>query len=378
MWQRTIAGLLASVVLLAAAARADIIYVDDDNCPGPGSGTEADPYCSIQTAIDNAVDLNEIVVAPGTYLETIDFLGKAITLRSSDGPQVTIIDARQTGTVVRCTNDESPDTVLEGFTITGGRNYIGGGMRVSSSPTVSNCTFTGNAAVLFQDSLGFGGGITNTGSPTLIGCTFVGNTAEHSGGAMWNAAYSAAVIGCVFEANTAAEIGGGMYNDNAHVAVIGCTFSGNSAVAGGAMYNREGWATATNCILWGDVGGEIVDAAGSDAIVIYSDVQGGWPGPGNIDADPMFVDPDNGDYRLSPGSPCIDAGDNSAVPKGIRRDLDGNPRIVVGSSLIYLGAAPIVDMGAYEYQFDPLDRMLPGVFGTSDAADVATYLGLRP
>ncbi len=76
---------LVLVALLAvSSAQADTIYVDDDNCPGPGSGMEGDPYCSIQTAIDNAVDGDEIVVAPGTYFETIDFLGKAITLRSSD------------------------------------------------------------------------------------------------------------------------------------------------------------------------------------------------------------------------------------------------------------------------------------------------------
>ncbi len=112
--------LLAAVTVLAVStAQADTIYVDV-NCPGPGNGSEAEPYCSIQTAIDNAVDTDEIVVAPGTYFETIDFLGNAIALRSSDGPDVTIIDAQQTGTVVTCNSGEGPGTVLEGFTITGG------------------------------------------------------------------------------------------------------------------------------------------------------------------------------------------------------------------------------------------------------------------
>ena len=73
----------AVTVLAVSTAQADTIFVDDDNCPGPGDGSELDPYCSIQTAIDAAVDTDEIVVAPGTYFETIDFLGKAITLRSS-------------------------------------------------------------------------------------------------------------------------------------------------------------------------------------------------------------------------------------------------------------------------------------------------------
>ncbi len=77
----------AVTVLAVSTAQADTIFVDAD-CPG-GDGSELDPYCSIQTAIDNAVDGDEIVVAPGTYIETIKFLGKAIWLGSSDGADVT-------------------------------------------------------------------------------------------------------------------------------------------------------------------------------------------------------------------------------------------------------------------------------------------------
>ncbi len=71
----------AVTVLAASTARSATIFVDDDNCPGSGNGSEAEPYCSIQTAIDNAVDMDEVVVALGTYLEAINFLGKAIALR---------------------------------------------------------------------------------------------------------------------------------------------------------------------------------------------------------------------------------------------------------------------------------------------------------
>jgi len=142
----------AAVAVLAVAAQADTIYVDGDNCPGPGSGTEGDPYCSIQTAIDNAVDTDEIVVAEGTYLEAIDFMGKAVTLRSSDGPDVTVIDGTGDLHVVQCVSGEGPDTVLDGFTITGGAawpNDWGGGMiNINSSPTVTNCIFSGNSAII--------------------------------------------------------------------------------------------------------------------------------------------------------------------------------------------------------------------------------------
>ncbi len=82
------AAIVAAVVIAmplmgSTASPPAVIFVDDDNCPGPGDGSIGNPYCSIQTAIDNAVDTDEIVVAPGTYFETINFIGKAITLRPS-------------------------------------------------------------------------------------------------------------------------------------------------------------------------------------------------------------------------------------------------------------------------------------------------------
>jgi pectin methylesterase-like acyl-CoA thioesterase len=88
-----VVGLASALGATEPAGAQTTLYVDDDNCPGPGDGSELAPYCSIQTAIDNAVDMDEIVVAPGTYFETIDFLGKAVTLKSTDGPEVTIIAA---------------------------------------------------------------------------------------------------------------------------------------------------------------------------------------------------------------------------------------------------------------------------------------------
>ena len=148
---------LVSVLAITAAVNGTTIHVDATNCPGPGDGSVGDPYCSIQTAIDNAVDTDEIVVAPGTYFETIDFLGKAIWLHSSDGPDVTVIDAQQVGTVVTCDSGEEADTTLDGLTITGGFGHGGGMVIDGSNPTVRNCRFIGNTgdpsggAVLARD-----------------------------------------------------------------------------------------------------------------------------------------------------------------------------------------------------------------------------------
>jgi hypothetical protein len=87
-------------------------------------------------------------------------------------------------------------------------------------------------------------------------------------------------------------------------------------------------------------------------MVYFTCIQGGWTGAGsnNINADPLFVDPDNGDFRIAIGSPCIDAGDNTAVPVDITADLAGSPRFIdnIITPDTGIGTPPIVDMGAYE------------------------------
>src|SRR5262250_2016942 len=92
------------------------------------------------------------------------------------------------------------------------------------------------------------------------------------------------------------------------------------------MYNGYSSSpTVTNCILWTDWPNEF---EGDAANVRYSDVQGGYAGDGNIDVDPLFVNSGSGDLRIQHDSPCVDAGDNTAVPNGITTDLDGNPRFL--------------------------------------------------
>ena len=87
--------ILVGVGLTASVRGQTTWYVDDDNCPGLGSGTEADPFCSIQTGIDAASTSSgdECLVAPGTYYENLNMMGKAITLRSQGGASQTTIDA---------------------------------------------------------------------------------------------------------------------------------------------------------------------------------------------------------------------------------------------------------------------------------------------
>ncbi|MHC4735915.1 MAG: right-handed parallel beta-helix repeat-containing protein, partial [Planctomycetota bacterium] len=196
-----------------------------------------------------------------------------------------------------------------------------------------------------------GGGMTNTNSSLILtNCRFIGNSTRRNGGGMCNhETNNLTLANCVFIGNSAEEEGGGMYNRRSSPTLTNCTFSGNSADnSGGGMYNGgSSGPTITNCILWGDAPEEINIESGT-IDVTYNDIQGGWLGEGNIDADPCFVDPDGADnivgteddnLRLLLDSPCIDTGDNTAVPPSVTTDLDGKPRII----------GDTVDMGAYEF-----------------------------
>ena len=121
---------LAVVIVLYASSS---IHADTLKVPGQ--------YPTIQAAIDAASDNDIVLVAPGTYAENIDFLGKAIQVTSSEGKDQTLIDGGQMGSVVTFHNVEGPDSVLDGFTITNGSGvdptgygyYYGGGIHCSSS-----------------------------------------------------------------------------------------------------------------------------------------------------------------------------------------------------------------------------------------------------
>jgi len=133
-------------------------------------------------------------------------------------------------------------------------------------------------------------------------------------------------------------------NNKSNLVLFNCTFFGNTADRGGNAlaffaYLNDPPSTmqAANCIFR-DGGGEIWNNEDTDISITYSDVQGGWAGVGNIDADPLFVDVTADDYHLLTDSPCIDAGDPDYVPAPSETDLDGRPRVLGGR----------IDMGVYE------------------------------
>jgi hypothetical protein len=119
-------------------------------------------------------------------------------------------------------------------------------------------------------------------------------------------------------------------NSTASSLLINCTFTGNSAPSGSGMYNNYSSPMLVNTILWADFPEEMFNYE-SWPIITYSDVQGGYEGSGNIDADPLFVDAGNGDLHLELGSPCIDVG-NNAAPNLPPYDFEGDDRILDGNN----------------------------------------------
>ncbi len=211
---------------------------------------------TIQEGIDRAQGDDTILVSPGRYNESINFNGKAITLKSENGPSVTIIDGWRLGdSVVKCINGEGPSTRIDGFTITNGtgnadlygeRETIGGGLLcLHSSPTVLNCIFVDN------ESSYLGGAIYNgERSNTIIrSCKIRSNKADRGAG-IYNTKGAPEIRDTEFSNNYASYGGGGMYNYGSNASVISCTFRKNkSQYNGGALYDYDSTGRITKTIF---------------------------------------------------------------------------------------------------------------------------------
>jgi hypothetical protein len=254
------------------------------------------------------------------------------------------------------------------------------------SSTLVNCIFIGNSALNdggggmvlegcnqgeldvcaaltnchFVDNLSGGGGGLWVGrgvDATVTNCSFSGNTSVSGSGGGVRAITGALAqfTNCLFAENSSpANNGGGLFvSGNTDATVTNCTFAQNTTggAGGGIRVNNTASAILDNCVLWGNLPNQINLNNAGPVSVNYSDIQGGWLGTGNSSDDPLFVDPDAGDFRLRSGSPCIDTGNNLALEAGIDTDLDGNPRFVNDPDAPDGGNGDpsIVDMGAYEF-----------------------------
>jgi predicted outer membrane repeat protein len=326
------------------------------------SRTQDANFTSIQACIDASSSQDTCLVYSGTYNERIRFKGKAITVRSSAGPERTIIDGRERGTVVTFDSSEDDDSVLQGFTITNGLAVSsedtlehGGGIQlISARPTIRHCVLLENHAD------GDGGGIYSfaVGSrPEIENVVFRGNTAGGQGGALCAVSARPRLVNCLFSENEA-PVGGAISGRfGSRIVLTNCTFQGNSAsTQASALYLLNAASDWTNSICYFNAstpGGSLVldldpDQVGETSLSLsHVDLQGGTSGIGRtqtcnaqpglctlqsdavLDADPLFVplsleaspetpweafylsEPDTSrpDQAQLGRSPCVDAGD---------------------------------------------------------------------
>ena len=326
------AGGYHSLALVQEVTEPEVYYVDGSNGDDNNDGlTEATAFGTIQKGIDKAWHGDTIIVLPGRYYENINFRGKRLTLRSSDPnhPEETIIDGGGLDSVVRFNGTETSDCKLLGFTLTNGYgpgDEDGGGITgASSNATIANCIIKDNVAQKH------GGGIRDFNG-LIDRCKIFGNSTDNRHGGGLTGCHGT-ISNCLIYENTATLSGGAMAVCNGDI--VNCTIVDNTAgVSGGGIFLCGG--TITNCIIWDNNFEQVLDSSAPTYSCIQ-DWEGG--GAGNISTEPEFVDPNNGDYHLLAGSPCINAGDPNYAASPDTIDIDGNLRIING----------IVDIGAYEF-----------------------------
>ena len=240
----------------------------------------------------------------------------------------------------------------------------GGALAFSSvdSATVSDCTFSENSAeyggaltllgssgctisscdISYNVASTGGGAYLSDSNPIFTSCLIRDNTASRAGDCEGGgiACYDNALPtfkNCIVTGNLASSgagtaRGGGFYCNASSPVIDHCTVADNSALGffgdefGGGMYTFSCSPTIQRSIFYGDFPEEIFDTGFLTPEVTWSDIEGGWDGEGNIDMDPLFYDPENNDYHLRVGSPCIDSADDS----GFRTDFEGDTRPQAG------------------------------------------------
>ncbi|MDQ6479291.1 right-handed parallel beta-helix repeat-containing protein [Dyadobacter sp. LHD-138] len=314
-----------------------------------GTGSGANWGCAagnLQVAITSASSGEQVWVGGGTYQQARDksfimkegvkiygnFKGTELTLADRDLKSTADKSIMQGNNAMVIRNEGlnlTTASLLDGFTVTG--SVFGPAIvNISSSPMLANLIITGNNAA---------GAVSNQGSsPVLINCAIIGNGSTGNGIGVYNSASSPVLINCTIAGNTGLS----------------------SAV--GAIYNAGNSSPELrNCIVTNNKRGTlslgIFSEAGSTTIMKYSLVYGennlnpndhNFPG----DADPLFVDAAGGNYRVQLCSPAVNGGSKTYYASGqtpdvsaFTTDLDGNLRFFSNGA---------VDMGAYEYQGDPL------------------------
>ena len=375
------------------------------NCLFEGN-TAVDAGGGIFNGTDSTSDINDCTFTGNTAV-----WGGGAVYNHYSSPAITRCNFRQNssdhwGGAVHSNYDDSDPVYTDCLFEANQAAYGGAGYyRNGADPHFISCHFVGN-----QATVGHGGAIYSQGAqttPVIIGCHFVANTASDDGGGIFS--YNGGglqIVNCRFAGNRSADKAGALYCRTDDVStVVNSTFFANQAAYGGGIYIwGSSHTTVANTVLWANTatyGPQIGLGNASSLTIGYSDLEGGqaagiynedstvnWDAGSMITVDPLFagaagpddvVGTEDDDLHLFSGSPCIDAGDNAAMPGNIDVDLDGAPRFFndPDTSDTGSGTAPIIDMGAYEYvsiclaDFDP-DQDVDGI----DLGRFITYLAV--
>ncbi len=346
-----------------------------------------DDYSTIQAAINASQDGDTVLTAEGTYQENINFSGKNIIVASryiidNDPSHIlnTIIDGSNpvqpdSASCVRIVSGEDSTAMLVGFTLTRGTGTKwvdehgagvyreGGGILITfSSPTIKNNLIINNEAIDRTGVTSAGGGGIRAGDSNahIYNNIIAGNKGRYGAGIVWN--YAAGEMkNNIIVNNTGGEDfgGGGVWTLAMGATIIDNNVIAYNSVAGSSGNGGKGggiliWSTsikAKNNIIWGNTqtnGDQVAVTGGGIAEIMYSDVEGGFSGDGNINQDPLFGEI----FLLDSDSPCIDAGD----PDPLYNDQEDpvNPGYALFPSMGTLSN----DMGAYG---GPTSTILPVV-----------------
>lgn len=351
---------IASDIVLVARFEKKTIYVTTTGNDANDGFSQATAKKTIQAAVNTARNGDKVLVGDGTYSGKVSTIGKSITIQSVNGAGSTTIKSTYADgvlnrtTVVLGRSYVEPQSVLDGFTVTGGYAMSltdwGGGVRYGY---VKNCIIKNNSALV-------GGGAVLA---ILSNCKLLENTALVAGG------------GGVFLNTENCLIAGNQVDSSLLEFLIGEGARGPVTGVGGGLAG----SSANYCTIVGNAtktyGGGIAGSGADNSIIVgnsadlgnanvyqenfYSHLclpDGSLTGNGCISDAPAFVNAAGGDYTLQSSSPCIDAADYSQ--SHYNQDVAGNRRV----------SGPATDMGCYEYQSNrPYDvwASANGIYGLS-------------
>jgi parallel beta-helix repeat protein len=347
-----------------------------ENCIVNCEGDSLDPHrgFSFRTSEDTASVLQGFTIQNGYVLGDAPFGSGGAIFCDASSPQIRgnrIVNnfASEEGGGIQCGGQAAPiisdNQIVDNLT-----NGFGAGIQCNNaSPTIRGNTIEGNIAI------SSGGGINcwMNAAPTIVGNVITDNqTIGGVGGGISSGSSSPSIEGNILRGNFSYDRGGGILCHNSIAVIVGNIIMGNRSnnMGGGIACGDSASVVLLHSILWEDSAGsgaEIFVDSSSSIMVSYSDVEGGWPGEGNIDVDPLFRDNSTGDYHLMAtacgdpdDSPCIDA----AHPDSLDAQLDcdhglGSTRCDIGAYGGRGNGPPV----SVETPFDSYTRQIPLAFG---------------